>query len=451
MDLQYQTENKEKSQVLLTITVNKDHVQDEYRKILDETKDKVEIKGFRKGKVPVSILESKFKKSLLGEASSKIVDAAYREVIEKLEEDVKPLAFTQPKLEKFDLPELGQDFTFELLYDTYPEFKFGDVKEVKVDKEEIKVDDADIQDAIERDLRQFATIEEKETAIEEGDIVLAGYTVFEKDKEIDNKEKEYIHVGKEFDVYKLGEQLKGLKKGDEKEIEKKFGKDEIESIAKKTLKFKVTIQEVKREVVPELTDDLVKKIDESYESVDDYKTKVTENMNKYAEQVTKGKLIESIMEQLSDSFEGEIPNSMVEYQCQMYFDNLLKRVNGDEKRALQMLKRENHTKESYLESVKDDAVKEIKRGLIYDKVAKENDIKASEEEVKEKLGEMVKYYKLQMEIDELYTSYKNSGNIASIENEVTTQKAVDFICDNVKVGKVSTITFKDLEKQQEVK
>lgn len=448
MDLQYQTETKEKSQVLLTITVNKNEVQDEYKKILDETKDKVEIKGFRKGKVPVSILESKFKKSLLGEASSKIVDAAYREVVEKLDDNVKPLAFAQPTLEKIELPELGKDYTFELLYDTYPEFKMGDIKAVKVDKEEVKADDADIQEAIDRDLRQFATIEEKETAIEDGDIVLAGYTVFEKDEEIDKKEKEYIHVGKDFDLYKLGTKIKGMKKGDEKEFSKRFSKDEIESIAKKTLKFKVTIQEVKREVVPELTDEQVKKIDESYESVDDYKKKVSENMAKYAEQISNNKLITSIMEQLIETFEGEIPESMIEHQTQMHYNKLLQRVNGDEKRALMMLKRENLTKETYLEKIKEDAVKEIKSGLIYDKVAKENNITASEDELKEKLGEMVKMYNVPMDVEELFKSYKSSGNLASIENEVTTQKAVDFICDNVKIGKVTTLTFKELEKQE---
>ena len=94
MELKFETEKKENAEVLLTVTVGKEDVQKEYKKILAETQKNIVMNGFRKGKVPVSILEMRFKKELLKETAHNLVDEAYREVLPKLEE--KPLATSEP-------------------------------------------------------------------------------------------------------------------------------------------------------------------------------------------------------------------------------------------------------------------------------------------------------------------------------------------------------------------
>ena len=90
MELKFETEKKENAEVLLTVTVGKEEVQKGYKKILADTQKNIVMNGFRKGKVPVSILEMKFKKGMLEQVAHNLVDEAYREVFPKLEE--KPLA-----------------------------------------------------------------------------------------------------------------------------------------------------------------------------------------------------------------------------------------------------------------------------------------------------------------------------------------------------------------------
>ncbi len=85
MQFNFETEKKEKSQVLLKITVDKAEVKRSYSDFLIEAQRELHVPGFRKGKVPLSILEMKFKDGIISELSSKLVDESYKEVLEKLE------------------------------------------------------------------------------------------------------------------------------------------------------------------------------------------------------------------------------------------------------------------------------------------------------------------------------------------------------------------------------
>ncbi|MBQ2294949.1 MAG: trigger factor, partial [Spirochaetales bacterium] len=222
MELKFETEKKEDAKVLLTITVAKDEIQKSYKKILADTQKNIVMNGFRKGKVPVSILEMKFKKAMLEQVAHNLVDEAYRDVFSKLEE--KPLATSEPSLEDLGEVELDKDFVFKITYETFPEIKFGEYKNVEVEKEEIEVSDKDVADEVSKYLAEFSTIETKEGELVEGDIACVEYKVFEDGKEVESKDKEYVHIGKEYDKYKLSKDLLGVKNGEEKEITKTFDK-----------------------------------------------------------------------------------------------------------------------------------------------------------------------------------------------------------------------------------
>jgi trigger factor len=91
MELNYDIIEKEKSNILLKITVKEKEIQDEYNKIINEIKKDAQIDGFRKGKVPSTILEKKFKKEILADVSSKIIENSLKEVLEKVEK--KPISY----------------------------------------------------------------------------------------------------------------------------------------------------------------------------------------------------------------------------------------------------------------------------------------------------------------------------------------------------------------------
>lgn len=445
MELKFETEKKENAEVLLTVTVGKEEVQKGYKKILADTQKNIVMNGFRKGKVPVSILEMKFKKGMLEQVAHNLVDEAYREVFPKLEE--KPLATSEPSLEELGDVELDKDFVFKITYETFPEVKFGEYKNVEIEKEEIVVSDKDIEDEVGKYLAEFSTIETKEGALEEGDIACVEYKVFEDDKEVESKDKEYVHIGKEYDKYKLSKDLIGVKNGEEKEITKTFDKDVMPSvIAGKTFTIKAKVSEIKYEKKPELTDDLAKQIDKNVASAEEFKNKLKENMTSYADDLTKQKMYQKIMDKILESFEGVIPASMLKAELKSYYDDVLQRVGGDEKRALSMLKLEGfQSKEAYLDSMKDKAEKSIKELLVMHNIVKKENFEVSEDDMKKFFDTFAKMYGT-TDGTALYENYKKNNQLGMFEDSVKQTKARDFICDSAKVKSTKKVSIADLDK-----
>ncbi|MBQ1999065.1 MAG: trigger factor [Spirochaetales bacterium] len=445
MELKFETEKKEDAKVLLTITVAKDEIQKSYKKTLADTQKNIVMNGFRKGKVPVSILEMKFKKAMLEQVAHNLVDEAYRDVFSKLEE--KPLATSEPSLEDLGEVELDKDFVFKITYETFPEIKFGEYKNVEVEKEEIEVSDKDVADEVSKYLAEFSTIETKEGELVEGDIACVEYKVFEDGKEVESKDKEYVHIGKEYDKYKLSKDLLGVKNGEEKEITKTFDKDALPSvIAGKTFTIKAKVSEIKYEKKPELTDDLAKQIDKNVATAEEFKNKLKENMTSYANDLTKQKMYQKIMDKVLESFEGAIPASMLNAELKSYFDDILQRVGGDEKRALAMLKLEGFdSKEAYLDSMKDKAERSIKELLVMHNIVKKENFEVSEDDMKKFFDTFAKMYGT-TDGNALYETYKKSGQLGMFEDSVKQNKARDFICDSAKITKTNKVSIADLNK-----
>lgn len=444
MELKFETEKKENAEVLLTITVGKEEVQREYKKILTETQKNIVMNGFRKGKVPVSILEMRFKKELLGETAHNLVDEAYKEVLPKLEE--KPLATSEPSLKELNDVELDKDFVFKIGYETFPEIKFGEYKNVAVEKEEIVVSDEDVAEEVDKYLSEFSTIETKEGELADGDIACVEYKVFEDGKEVESKDKEYVHIGKEYDKYKLSKELVGVKTSEEKEVTKTFAKDvQPSAIAGKTFTIKVKVNEIKYEKKPELTDELAKQIDKNVATAEEFKNKIKETMTSYAENLTNQKLYQSVMDKILESFEGVVPASMLNAELNSYYDDILQRVGGDEKRALSMLKIDGFdSKEAYLDSMKDKAEKSIKELLVVHDIVKKENFEVGEDDMKKFFDSFAKMYGT-TDGTALYETYKKNGQLGMFEDSVKQTKARDFIRDSAKVTGTKKVSIKDLD------
>lgn len=445
MELKFETVDKEKSQVLLKITVDQKEVKKEYDSVLLETQKNAQIDGFRKGKIPVSVLEAKYKDGILAEASSLVIDKAYKDAIEKVTK--KPIPYAMPKLDNFTLPVIGKDYSFELTYDVYPTFTVIDLSKIDAEKDEVKIKDEDINEHIAKLIGEFATIEPKDGPIELKDMANVDYIVFHDGKEYYKKEGEYIYTDKDFDMFKLGKDIIGLKKGEEKEFEKTYSDKEVEQLAGKTFKIKLNIKEVKQEKKPALDDKLANEINTECKTVTELKTSIKKELETYAEASIKDKILSEAINKLVESFTGDIPESMIENQINLYFKEIINRVGGDEKRAAQLLKMQNLTPESYKEKMKEPAIRDIKRMLILQDIVEKQKIEITEDEVKDYAGNIAKSYK--MDVEKLLNIYKSSNQMSLIENEVKIKKAIDFLHNTIKIKKGKKINFADLNKHTE--
>lgn len=443
MKLNYETTDKEKSQVSLKITVDKEEIKNEYEKLISDVQEKAEIKGFRKGKVPRSVLESKFKEGFLADVASKIIDDAFKEAIEKV--DKKPIAYSMPRLENFQVPVLENDYTFELIYDVFPKIKISDFKKIEAETNEIKISEDDVKAEIEKYQKEFSTIKPKEGSIGDTDIVNIEYTVNFDGKEFYKNENEYIYMDKSYDMFKLGEDIKGLKKGDEKNFSKTFPKDEIEKLADKTFDIKLKIKEVKEEVKPELNDDFAKQVNEKFDTLEKLKQNIMEELEKYAENLAKQKVIDTIFDKLCDTFEGDIPQSMIDEQKELFYRNIVNNFGGNEKKVEQYLKMQNQTKESYKNQMEEPATKEIKRGLIIQDIIRNENINISDDDVKEYIKPFITDNS--KNIDEIIDNYKKNRQYEMIKEEIEIKKAIDHIYNNAKIKKGKKLTLEEFNKQ----
>ncbi len=440
MQVTYQTESLDKSRISLKIKVDKVEVDKEYGLILAEAQKNAVIKGFRKGKVPVSILEMKFKEDFLKDAAGKLIDESFKSIVDKLED--KPLTYAMPKMDKFTSPVKGEDYSFELIYETYPKIKFGNYKGVDIEQNIVTIDDTEVMKDIDRSLEEFASIEVKSGKISDGDIVQVRYEVRDGDRVEKKSDVEYIHIGKDYDSYRIGSDLIGLKKDDKKNFDKDYSGSEIESLKGKKLSISVEVLEVKTNKKPDLTDELAKQIDKDCNTVDELKVKVKKDLEEYTTNFLKNETVNSIMDKVTATFEGDIPESMIDEQINLYYNDLLGRVGGNKTRVEQLLKLEGLNMDSYKVKMRDKAIEEIKRALILRDVAKIEKITVSDEEVKKHIEPFTKYYK--MEVDEFMKLVEANGQIDVFKNEVEVKKAIDFIYDNAKIKKGKKIKLDEL-------
>lgn len=443
MKLTYELSEREKSQVLLKVTIDKDEVKDEYEKLILEIQPKVEIDGFRKGKVPRAILEAKFKPKLLADVASRVLEKAYEDIMQKVEK--KPISFSIPKIENFKIPELDSDYTFEMSYDVFPTISIGDYKKIEVEINDIKITEDDLKIEIENYIKDFATIKAKDGAITDNDVVTLDYTVNLDGAEYYKGENETVYIGKDYDLFKLSEDIKGLKKGDEKEFTKSFSDDAIDKLANKTFNIKLKINEVKEEVKPELTLELIKQIDEKYETVEQFKKDIEEQLTKAKENLFKQKVLEIALDKLIETFNGEIPDSMIEEQKESYYRSLVRNLGGDEKRAEQFLKWQKLTKDSYKANMQENALKEIKKGLIINHIREKENITTTDDDVKNYITPYLKNE--DQKIEDVLQKVKQGKNFDAIKEEIEINKVLDYLYATIKIKKDKKISITEFVKK----
>ncbi|HNZ27158.1 MAG TPA: trigger factor [Spirochaetota bacterium] len=444
MEVDFKTEKKDNSQILLTVTIPNIEIKKEYESRLKEIQKEVLFNGFRKGKTPFSVIEARFKKAIVSEMAGKLVDDSFKEIVDKLEK--KPLLFDSPVLDGLDKLSLDSDFTYTMLYDAYPDIKYKDFRGMEVEKDEVTVSDADIDDQINLYLKESATFEPKEGKIEKKDIVYVNYKVMENGNLIYSNENECINTELDFDTYKIGGELIGLKKGDNKKFTKKYGEDALESLANKSFDFDVTINEVKKEVIPKLTDEICPEIDPECKTIAELKDKMINEHKKSGEDYVKNKVVEKVMDSLVETFEGEIPESMITEHLRSSLEQISNLAKGNKEEIEAILAKDGANLENYSEKMREKAALAIKKALIMQDIVKNQNYDTKTEEILAHLEKISGAYKVSAE--QLYNFYESQGRISSVIDEIENKKTIDVIYNSLKLKKGKTIKFSDIGKEE---
>ena len=412
-------------------------VDKELDKAYKELKKNASIKGFRKGKIPRAVLESRFGKDVHADISPRMIQEAFVEMLDEHKFEV----LGEPKFtpEK-PLIEAGKDFVFNIELEIRPELEEIEFKGLELKKNLYRVTDEEMNAQLNMIQKNFST---KETITEErpvkgSDFVLIDYQGFVDDQPFDAtpKVENYVMaIGGKALPEVFSTKLTGVIPPHELEIEAVYPEDEAnEALRGKTVLYKVALKEIQEEILPALDDELAKKLG-SYTSLDELKKTISDNLEKGIEKRVQQELSEQIYEQLLEKYQFEVPDALVESE--------LKGIIAEAQQSFAQnnvtLEQVGLSEESIRDMSKDVALQQAKRHLVLGKIIDQEALELSEEDLNalyESMGvamggtadaiknffdkspqqfEYVKYYELEKKATRLII---DEANVVDVEPEI---------------------------------
>ncbi len=422
-------EKIEKNLGVLTVEVAADRVDAALDKAFKKVVTKVTVPGFRKGKVPRSMFEKRFGvESLYQDALDILLPEAYMEAV--AEAGITPV--DRPEI---DIQQVGkgQELKFTAKVTVKPEVQLGEYKGVEVPAQSLEVTEEDIENELKQlQQRHAELVVVEEGAVENGDTVVIDFEGFADGVPFDGgkAEKYSLEIGSGSFIPGFEEQLVGLAKGEEKDIDVTFPENyHSEDLKGKPVVFKIKLHDIKRKNLPALDDEFAKDVSE-FDTLEEYKQDITKRIAERKEQSGKRDLENAVVEKVSAAAEVEIPEAMIRDEVERMlgdFENRLKMQGMNLEMYFQF---SGQDEEALKEQMKSDAEKRVLQSLVLEAVAQAEGIEASDEEVEEELSNLAKQY--QREVDELRAILTANGNLESLKSDLVTRKTVQYLVDNSK-------------------
>jgi trigger factor len=441
-----EVELQENSSVKLKITVKKKSVKEEYDNLVRKYCQTVQLKGFRKGKVPADVLIRKFGDSLTAETTENIVRGSLEDILESIKH--KPLPYSTPTVDSQSSLDLQKDFVYDVLYDTYPEIELSDYLGLEYEELKVKITAEDLKRELKNLQEQNSCFIDKEDGVvEKGDNINIDYVeVDEKGAELPGTKRESFAfiVGSGYNLYQLDDDLLSMKNGEEKVIKKKFGQDfENKELAGRDIELKVKVNNIKEKELPELNDDLAQDISDKYNTLDDLKNDLKQKIEETSKNRVRANSISKLLDQIVDKATIPLPKSMIELELNSQWRSFLGQYNVDEKKLLEQLKqKDNKTKEDMLEQWRPSAERKLKLLLAVNKMIEKEKIKAGKEEIKKEVKKIADSRSIA--IKQAEEELKKGNYLEYMKEDLKKEKLYDLLLEKGKAKPGESINFLDL-------
>lgn len=438
--------NLEKSAVELTVTIAKKDVAETYENTLKNYVKNAQIPGFRKGHVPANVLERKYGDSIKADTLGTLIDQSFDEIF-KEETENRPLPYAQPTMEKAPELDITKDLTYTVKYDVFPKVEVKDFVGVNVKEPQVTITDDDLSVELKTIQERNATVtEKKDGVVEKDNIVTINYVeVGEDGKEItDTKREDYVFtVGSGENLYKIDDEVVGMKKDETKEITKNYKKDfENSDLAGKTVKLNVTVKAVKIRDIPALDDDFAQDVNDKYKTLQDMKDDIKKNMELAVSRRVKEMKNNSLLEQLVEKNKFDIPASMLAAELDGRWRMMAQQFQTTPEQLDKMIAASGQSKEAMLNEWTGDSEKMLKSRIIVDSLIRARNISVTPEEIEEQYKRIAD--EGGMTVEEVKKHYEDPRSKEYLIDDTKENKLYDQLYKEVKVSKGDKISFKDL-------
>ena len=453
MNLTKKITRLEKSRVQLEVTIEQAEIAKNYQEVLQKYSKTMQIPGFRKGKVPVKVLETKYGEALKGDVAGDIMEKALGEIFESANEFERPLPYSQPTMDKAPDFSLDKDLTFTVTYDAFPEVKLGTIDGFKVEVPQVTIGDAEMKEELEAIRERNAIVVDRNDSDKaaKDNITTVNYSELDDTGNViaGTERQDYVFtIGTGYNVFKFDDEVIGMKKGESKDFTKTYPADfEDKDLAGKTKKLRVTLTALKARNLPELDDELAQDVSEKYKNLEDMKADIKKNMETALENKLKEIKSHNLLEKLVEANSFELPESMIAAELESRWQMLAQRFRTDMAQLEKLITSSGQTKEAMLAEWKPEAEKMLKSRVIVEILLKDREITVTPEDVEAEFGKIA--LGAGISVDEVKKHYADPRRKEYLIDDIKEQRLYTQLLEKCTITKGAKTAFADLFKNEQ--
>ena len=421
-------EKLEKSMAKLTIEVSAEDFDKAIDKVYFKQRGRLTVPGFRKGKAPRRILEKAYGAGIfLEDAINDTINSTYPKYAQ--ESEISDEISSNPEIELVKA-QPGEPLIYTAVVAVKPPVGLGKYKGVVIEKINVEVTDEEVDEKLKAEQEKNATTNEvKDRPVADGDEIKLNFegfvdgTAFEGGK----GENFSLKIGSGSFIPGFEEQLVGAEVGKEMEVNVTFPENyHAADLAGKPAVFKCTVLSINEKVLPELNDEFADDVSE-FSTLEEYKEDIRKNLMEQKEAQAKTEKENKVIDAIIADSEIEIPEPMLKTQQEQIVDEFAQRLQSQGLNIDQYFAYMGSSREKMLDEVKDQADKRIRTRLILEKIVKEENITATEEDYEVELGKLAEAYGT--DLDTIKKIFEGREKDRMME-DIAVQKAVSFVADN---------------------
>ena len=424
------TEKQEHSVVALTIEITKAEFEAAKDKAFKKTGKNITVPGFRKGKAPRKMIEKLYGEGVFFEEAFNII---YPDAMEMAVEKsgIKPVG--RADVDLGDPAEEG-GLTIIAKVPVEPEVELGEYKGIEVEKETVKVLQADVKAELNRMAQRNARTEIVERKAKKNDTVDIDFEGFVDGVPFEGGKAEHheLTLGSGAFIPGFEDQLIGCKAGDEKDVVVTFPEEyHAKELAGKEATFKCKVHKVEETILPEIDDEFAKDVSDTCETLDDLKKEITERLKAERQEAADNAFEEKVLDAVIDGMKADIPAAMIDAQVDTIVQDFGYRLQMQGMGLEQYLKMTGTEMGAFRAMFQSQAERQVKTRLALQKVVELEGITVSDKELEEEYAKMAEQYKMEVEKVKAIVSKE------ALEGDLKISNALEFIKKNAKVKKAA--------------
>ncbi|WP_299998446.1 trigger factor [uncultured Cedecea sp.] len=416
----------------LTITIAADSIETAVKSELVNVSKKVRIDGFRKGKVPMTVVAQRYGASVRQDVLGELMSRNFIDAI--IQEKINPAGAPNYVPGEY---KLGEDFTYSVEFEVYPEVELQGLESIEVEKPVVEVTDEDVDTMLDTLRKQQATWKDTDAAATAEDRVTIDFTgsvdgeVFEGGKATDF----VLAMGQGRMIPGFEDGVVGHKTGEEFVVEVTFPEDyHAENLKGKAAKFDIVLKKVEERELPEFTEEFIKRFGVEDGSIAGLRTEVRKNMERELKGAVRNRIKSQAIDGLVNANNIDVPAALIDGEIDVLRRQAAQRFGGNEQQALELPR----------ELFEEQAKRRVVVGLLLGEVIRTQELKADEDRVKALIEEMASAYEDPKEVIEFYG--KNKELMDNMRNVALEEQAVEALLEKAKVTEKAT-NFSELMNQ----